>query len=151
MPFFDESNFMPEQSPGFLVRVTSQLCLANLDTVFADEGLTSTQWITMISLHFGFADTCAALAREISHDKGAMTRLIDVLEARGWVERERDADDRRVVKLRLTEPGLEVAIRARRRVIACWNAWLDDWSEEEITQFIAQLQRLRARLEREAA
>ena len=35
-----------------------------------------------------------ALARDLAHDKGAMTRMIDTLEDKGLVERERDPDDR---------------------------------------------------------
>jgi DNA-binding MarR family transcriptional regulator len=38
----------------------------------------------------------------------AITRLLDHLVARGWVERQRDAHDRRVVHCRLTDEGIEL-------------------------------------------
>ncbi len=45
--------------------------------------------------------------RMISHDPD-MTRLLDRLEKRGLISRERQADDRRVVKTRITAAGLDI-------------------------------------------
>ena len=45
--------------------------------------------------------------RMISHDPD-MTRLLDRLEKRGLISRERQADDRRVVKTRITSAGLDI-------------------------------------------
>ncbi len=43
----------------------------------------------------------------ISHDPD-MTRLLDRMEKRGLITRERQTDDRRVVKTRITAQGLEL-------------------------------------------
>lgn len=147
MAYFSRDNFFPESSVGFLIRVSNQLVLGNLDAVFADEDLSAVQWTALISIHFGRGETCAALARDLAHDKGAMTRMIDALESKGLVARQRDTDDRRLVNLSLTEAGEEAAMRCRDRVIQCWNQWLDGWTHEEIASFIAQLQKLRRTLE----
>jgi len=49
---------------------------------------------------------CRAIGdRMISHDPD-MTRLLDRMEKRGLISRERQSDDRRVVKTRITAPGL---------------------------------------------
>jgi len=45
--------------------------------------------------------------RMISHDPD-MTRLLDRMEKRGLITRVRQLDDRRVVKTRITAPGLEI-------------------------------------------
>src|SRR5258708_32588371 len=53
--------------------------------------------------------TCSqAGARMVNHDPD-MTRLLDRLEARKLVERERSRDDRRVVITRIAKKGLELA------------------------------------------
>ena len=145
--FYSDANFYPDQSIGYLVRVCHQLGSANLDQLFADEGLTHIQWSALISIYFGRGETCAALARDLAHDKGAMTRMIDAMEAKGWVERQRDRADRRLNNLTLTPEGVAVAHRCRAKLIACWNTWLHDWDEREIATFIAQLARLRHALE----
>jgi DNA-binding MarR family transcriptional regulator len=147
MAFYDADNFFPDTSVGYLMKVCNQLAQGQLDEAFAPDGLTATQWSALISIHFGHGTTCAVLARKLAHDKGAMTRLIDGLEQRGLVSRDRDAGDRRYINLALTEEGLAVTQRCRLRVIDCWNAWLGDWSDAEIAQLIAQLQKLRTTLE----
>lgn len=45
--------------------------------------------------------------RMISRDPD-MTRLLDRMESHGWITRQREKEDRRVVKTRITEEGLAV-------------------------------------------
>ena len=144
---FTDSTFYPDVSPGYLVRLIHQMSVAAIDKALAEDGLTATQWMTLVSLYFDHADTCIGLARGLGHDKGAMTRMIDQLEANGWVLRHRDPDDRRIVRLTLTESGRETAVAAKQKVIACWNGFLADWSEKEVGDLIATLQRLRRTME----
>ena len=147
MPFYDSASFHPDISIGYLLKVTNQRAVAGLDHVFAAEGLTGVQWQALLAIHFGWADTGAALARHLGHDKGAMTRLLDQMEAHGWLTRTRDADDRRCINLALTERGRGVAYRCRDHVVTCWNAWLVDWESDDIDGLIAVLQKLRATLD----
>ena len=93
MDFYTSDDFLPDQSIGYLVKMCGQQGTAILDRAFAVDGLTCSQWSALISIHFDAAPTCASLARDLVHDKGAMTRMMDVLEARGWVERTRSAED----------------------------------------------------------
>lgn len=143
----DESLFEPETSPGYLVRIIHQMSVAAIDRTLAPDGMTATQWMALVSLYFGMADTCVSLARNLSHDKGAMTRIIDQMEATGWVTRERDGADRRIVRLSLTEAGRRAAIDAKRKVVACWNHYLADWNDADIAGLLATLQRLRRSIE----
>jgi DNA-binding MarR family transcriptional regulator len=54
---------------------------------------------------------CSAIGeRMISHDPD-MTRLLDRMEKRSLITRERQSDDRRVVKTRITSDGLELLKR----------------------------------------
>lgn len=151
MPFYTPENFEPETSLGYLVRRANQIGQVTLEPMFASEGLTGVQWSALVCIHFGRGRTCAELARELNHDKGAMTRLIDIMEERGWVTRHRDNEDRRVINLELTDAGEEVAQRCRRRVIDYWNEWLADWSDEDIEQAIRVMRRLRDTIERASA
>jgi DNA-binding MarR family transcriptional regulator len=144
---FTDSTFYPEVSPGYLVRLIHQMSAAAIDKSLAEDGLTATQWMTLVSLFFDHADTCVGLARTLGHDKGAMTRMIDQMEANGWLVRHRDTEDRRIVRLTLTDAGRETAVAAKRKVIACWNGFLADWSDTEVTDLIAMLQRLRRTME----
>ena len=146
MAFYESDTFVPDISVGYLVRVAHQLSVAGLDHVFADEGMTAVQWQALLALNFGAASTCVELARHLNYDKGAMTRLVDQMEASGWIERQRDPQDRRVIRLEMTAEGQAAARRCKERVLECWNTWLADWSNEEISGLIASLQKLRTTL-----
>jgi DNA-binding MarR family transcriptional regulator len=74
------------------------------------HGLTGTQYNVLRILRgaepSGLA--CKGIGdRMISHDPD-MTRLLDRMEKRGLITRERQSDDRRVVKTRITSRGLDV-------------------------------------------
>lgn len=53
----------------------------------------------------------AALADRAGSSPSAMTRLVDGLKKRGWVERIEDPNDRRKVQITLTDSGREEASR----------------------------------------
>lgn len=67
------------------------------------------QWFPLHKLHVGTATTVAELARECQLDTGAMTRLLDRLEAKGLCRRVRSLSDRRVVNIELTDEGRNAA------------------------------------------
>lgn len=48
------------------------------------------------------------LADRVGVTRSGMTDLLDQLESKGWIERGRDPDNRRTVKIRLTTRGLRV-------------------------------------------
>ncbi len=146
MGFYADSEFAPDVSIGYLVRRAHQLGGAALEPVFAAEGLTGIQWQALVSIWFGRGATAAELARDLGHDKGAMTRLVDTLEARGWITRQRTTEDRRCIQLALTEDGAAIALRCKRRIVACWNDWLADWPESDVTTLIVLLRKLRGTL-----
>ena len=50
------------------------------------------------------------LAEALGRSKAQMTAIIDALEARGWVRRERHATDRRFISVYLTDSGREVLV-----------------------------------------
>lgn len=146
MLFYDENDFSPNNSIGYLIRRCHLLGTNALTAAFAEEDVTHTQWQALIAIHFDRATTGADLARDLHHDKGATVRLIDGLEARGWITRTRNEEDRRCVDLALTDMGRDVAQRTKRRIIRCWNNWLADWPDAEIEKLIAMLQRLETTL-----
>lgn len=147
MPIYTPEDFSPDVSVGYLAKRISQVSQIGLEPAFVEEGISYLQWCALVSVWYGRAPTCRALAHDLGHDKGATTRLIDTLEERGLVARDRDADDRRVINLVLTAAGSEIAERCMRRVVDLWNGWLGDWAQDDVAQLIGYLQRLRGSLE----
>jgi DNA-binding MarR family transcriptional regulator len=58
----------------------------------------------------------AELARRQRVEAPSMCRMVDRLEREGLVSRERDLDDRRVIRVRITQAGREAAAIGRRSV-----------------------------------
>lgn len=94
-----------EESLGFLLSRLKARMSAELDEELAGLDITHAQWVVLVRIANGMGHTCAALSRGFGQDTGAMTRMLDRLEEKQLVIRERSAEDRRVIALRLTPQG----------------------------------------------
>jgi len=87
--------------------------------------------------------TCSQIAdRMINHDPD-ITRLLDRLEARGFLTRDRSKEDRRVVRARISSAGLEVVARIDRPLRAFLKANLGQLDQPGLTSLIGQLEQIR--------
>src|SRR5690606_32011619 len=84
----------------------------------------------------------AELSRRTFIDTGAMTRALDRLEAKKFITRHRCPEDRRVVRVALTDAGNDVADHILPAVAATLNTHLDDFSVDEINTLIDLIQRM---------
>lgn len=128
--------------PCWLMRIISAAVRAEVDKRMEPLGLTQAQWIPVLRLASGEAQTAADLARSTMQTPGAMTRLIDRLVDKGIIERERSSDDRRVVQLRLTEEGMRAAVQVPDIVKGVNKAALSPLSADELAQFHGYLRRI---------
>ena len=116
--------------------------LAGFDAQLAPFGLSGMQFAVLKHLAEGAADTAADLCRFMHHDTGAMTRILDRLEQKGLLRRERCREDRRVVFLRIAPAGraqLPRLVAAGTRVL---QAHLAGFSQAEIDTLKAYLGRM---------
>jgi len=82
-----------------------------IDTHMEPHGITAAQFkVLIIMAQFG-VDTPAELCRHLSLDSGSMTRMLDRLEQKGFLARQRSEHDRRQVRLVLTEGGQSLTDR----------------------------------------
>jgi DNA-binding MarR family transcriptional regulator len=92
-------------SVGYLMGRARASLLSALDARLERFGLTGMQFAVLKHLAEGSARTAAELCRFMQYDTGAMTRILDLLEERGLVSRERSRADRRAVVLKLSPSG----------------------------------------------
>jgi DNA-binding MarR family transcriptional regulator len=104
--------------------------------------LTNAQWVPLLKLFMGRASTVAELARECQLDAGAMTRLLDRLEAKGLCRRVRSMADRRVVNIELTVEGRLAAKGIPDVLSRVQNAHLTGFSIEEFETLKGFLRRI---------
>jgi DNA-binding MarR family transcriptional regulator len=141
-PYYKPSNYMVKNSVGYLMRMTVNRVLPQMEALFEDQELTFSQWTTLVALNDGRITTAGDLAHNICHDAGSLTRLIDQLEKRGFVTRTRSEKDRRVVTLTLTPRGRGVVGALAPRVMNLWNGLLSGFTHQEVDTLINLLTRL---------
>ncbi|WP_326534861.1 MarR family winged helix-turn-helix transcriptional regulator [Pseudorhodoferax sp.] len=129
--FYAPKSYNPSDSVGYLMRRILSSVAAAVERELESTGLTHAQWIPLFKLAVHPGVTVAELARQCELDAGAMTRLLDRLEAKGLCQRERSSEDRRVVRLALTEQGRAVAEQIPVALSRVQNAYLAGFSREE--------------------
>jgi DNA-binding MarR family transcriptional regulator len=142
--FYQPENYQPDESAAYLMRRILTLIAGQVDEALEPRGLTSAQWVPLLKLHMGEASTVAELARECKLDGGAMTRLLDRLEAKSLVARVRSSQDRRVVNLELTPEGRAAAKEIPAVLCNVQNAFLQGLTVEEWQQLKGLLSRILA-------
>ncbi|MFT3791819.1 MAG: MarR family transcriptional regulator [Rudaea sp.] len=88
------------------------------------------------------------VARCLDHNAGAMTRLLDRLESKGYLRRRPHAEDRRALTVELTEAGHAVWESINRRTDRLQAIAFQDLKESERKQLLDLLRRVRDTLEK---
>ncbi|HEY5757869.1 MAG TPA: MarR family winged helix-turn-helix transcriptional regulator [Steroidobacter sp.] len=146
-PHYKPDTFHLRDSIGYLLKRSQRLMQERIEGLFEQQGFTLQQWVVLMYVRDGLAVTIADICRDLHHDSGAMTRLVDQLESRKLIERRRSADDRRVVELSLTDAGSEILDTLVPTAVNALNTALEGFSREEVKLLQSMLRRLTSRLE----
>jgi len=138
------------RAPGRLLRRLDKIMSTYVEAKFDGGGMSFQQWVALKVVRDGIVGNAGELARELGITTGATTRMIDLLEGRGLIQRHRGAEDRRVVRLAITPEGREAVRALQGHVVASWNEVLADFSQEEVEILVALLTRMLAAAERVA-
>jgi DNA-binding MarR family transcriptional regulator len=145
--YYRADSFRASESIGYLMKRVKNLMTDIIEAAFERHGFNFTHWIVLMYLRDGLGNTTAGICREMHHDSGALTRVVDQLEQRGLINRQRSREDRRVVELELTRSGRETVEQLIPVVVDHLNGALDALSYDEIDQLKHLLQRVLTRLE----
>jgi len=134
MQHYRPETYRAKSSVGYLIKRACALVVEALEPALAEQGFTFTQWVVMMHLRDGLAPNARDLCVQLRHDSGAVTRVLDQLEARGLVQRERSLEDRREVKLALTPAGFKMIESLIPIVLEIQNFVLRDFSGDEVAE-----------------
>ena len=104
--------------------------------------ISAAQYVIISVLAKRGVDSAAQLCKDLSYDAGAMTRMIDRLEAKGLISRRRCPEDRRLVKLQLTQAGVAALPKLRACSVRVLNRFLRGFSQTEARQLEAFMARM---------
>jgi DNA-binding MarR family transcriptional regulator len=146
---YDIETYQPRNGVGHLLSRVRTEMLAALDKALESDAelsaleISSAQFIVIAALALAeTAKSASDLCKGISYDAGAMTRMIDRLESKGLIRRNRRPEDRRVVYLELTEEGARAYPRMRAVSMAVVNRFLHGFSADEARQLEGFLSRM---------
>ncbi len=154
---YDSTSYQPRKSIGSLLSRVRVAMLAALDEELAADRrlapleLSAAQFIVIASLAGEERKSASDLCKGISYDAGAMTRMLDRLEGKGLIRRNRSPDDRRLVHLELTEEGRAVYPRMRELSLGVANRFLRGFTKAEARQLESLLARMLENAEAPAA
>lgn len=139
---FQADTFLGHNSPGYLLKRAHSALIDKIEPVIEARGFTFTQYVVLMYLREGLVLSASMLCAQLRHDSGALTRIIDQLEMRGLVARERSRTDRRSVLLQLTETGRSTVEGMIPEVVERLNSALGDFSAQELAELMRLLSKL---------
>jgi DNA-binding MarR family transcriptional regulator len=139
---YTPDTYKPDDSVAYLMRRLMTGFVGQVEHELEPSGLTNAQWVPLYKLYLGHCSTAAEIARACQLDAGAVTRMLDRLEAKDLVRRVRSSEDRRVVKLELTDEGRRAAGEIPQTLCKVLNAHLRGFSVEEVALLRSLLLRM---------
>ena len=94
-----------DESLGFVVNRSARAMRRVLDAGLVEHGITASQYIVLERLWEEDGISLTELGESLYFDNPTLTGIIDRMERGGFLERQRDDNDRRVVRIFLTRAG----------------------------------------------
>ncbi len=135
-----------EGEAGLNILRTSEVLYDRLNTELKKLDLTFTQYNVLRILRGAGAEgvSCSQLAERMIVRDPDVTRLLDRIEKRGYVERKRCDQDRRILTVRLSAAGLKQLQAADRPVREVMGSSLRKLGKDALSQLIQDLEAIRS-------
>ena len=143
--FYTSESLRHDPSVGWLLKQSFQGLTRELHERMEALGVTPAQWpLLLFFMKQNCEPTAIEMARVLSMNAGAMTRMIDRLVEKGLLMRSRCPTDRRATRLSLTPAGHEALAPISAVLAETLNDLLRGFSRDEFQTLLALLHRLHA-------
>jgi DNA-binding MarR family transcriptional regulator len=129
-------------APGHLIRRAHQLAVAIFMEEMSEFGVTPVQFAILNALIEDPGEDQVTLAGKVAFDAATFGSVIGRLEAKGWVRRKPDANDRRRKLLWITPEGERAAMAMKRVVLKAQARILGPLESAERDQLLKLLNKL---------
>ncbi len=132
-------------SLGMLLTMVRSEMVRAIETELAHQGLdlSFTQYLILKKAQQLGAVSATELARAVELDGGAMTRQLDQLERKGYLRRAPHEQDRRALRIELTEAGNKVwqntASVCSQRVMDAAQRSLDKTEQAQLHEYLERV------------
>ncbi|MZR30010.1 MarR family winged helix-turn-helix transcriptional regulator [Sneathiella litorea] len=131
---------------GTLVHEVAHLLRTHIDRRVEPYNLTRAKWLALGVLDRREGITQTELADYLELDKSTIGRLLDRLEERGFIRREKDPDDRRILRVFIAETAHPVLSELEQVADDVRQQALSGLSKAEQTQLLTLLGKVKANL-----
>lgn len=132
---------------GLILHDVARLMRTNFDRRVRSLGLTRSQWWVLTHLYRQDGLTQTELADLMEIERPSLGRLLDRLEAKNWIRRDGDPDDRRVNRVYLTMDVKPLVREMRMHASDVRTQALAGLSRAEHEQFVDTLLRIKENLQ----
>ena len=136
------SSFDFAQAPGHLIRRAQQIAVAEFVRALAHFDITPVQFALLNAVIDAPGVDQVTLAKRVAFDPATSGSVIGRLEAKGWLRREADAQDRRRKLLFVTPEGIQAVGQMSMTVAQVQKNILAPLSAQDRTRFLDLLARL---------
>jgi DNA-binding MarR family transcriptional regulator len=142
--------FISREEEAYLnIQRTAEALSWGVNETLKQSDLTPTQYNVLRILRGAGQEgtSCREVSERLVTKDSDITRLLDRLEARGLISREREARDRRVIITRITEDGLRVLADLDKPIAECHRRQLGHIGEKRLETLSKLLEDVRGTAE----
>ncbi len=149
-PIYDSESMGLRDNLGSLIYQARMVLIANIDQEFVEDPdlaaleVTSAQFAILAYLLKHNVNSACELCHRLDYDRGAMSRMIDRLEAKGLIRRVALAHTRRGVALEVTAEGMAAFPKLEAGVARVLNRLLRGLSKAQVREAEQVLKRILA-------
>jgi DNA-binding MarR family transcriptional regulator len=142
-----EFNF--DNSIGFVINKAASLLKRSLYQEFKQHGyeITPEHWAVLNLLWKDDGLSQSEIAEKLSKDKANVTHILNVMERKNLIRRQRDETDRRVYRIFLIEQGKALKDKLPQLAQQVNRKGTAGMTEEEVQEIVYQLQKICESLE----
>ena len=145
---FMQHNFLLKQKIGLRLSRTGLLSKILAIQAFTRETLeiTPEQFNVLNTLKENNGIYLRQLASITLKDRPNITRIVSILEKKGFLTSAKDKEKRMVKKLYITKKGIEMCNIAIPTILKAWNEIVSELQDEEIKNFLITLEKIETKL-----
>lgn len=129
--------FDPKKQVGYLLERTTRVVKLSFHKLFKELGieLTPEQWVIMDSLYQKNDQPQKNLAEASFKDAPTISRILDTLDKKGWIQRVPSQEDRRIYLVHQTDEGKRIVEEVRPHVDKLREKGWKELTESDYAEF----------------
>jgi len=132
-----------QDTVGYQVKTAWQSIAKMYNRLTIEHGYSQAVGYVLINVKKGGVPV-TKIAPNMGIEPTSLSRLLNTMEDKGLIYREKDTVDRRVVNLFLTEKGLEFQKVSKRIVLEYNNFIFDNFTDDELDVFFKVIEKINA-------